>query len=187
MENKGDQVKNGISFITIILAILVLLFHLLPGNVCGEENEFKVVSTTPEDGEEGVSSSTTISIVFSSPVNESTLIYSSFIVMNTLDGDYFDSGISYDNTTYTVTLDNFEHHGRPGIHRGANMEVKLLNIEDINGNSLVGSDGMAGSNYVFHFEVEEKEEEAGDSPGFDLLILMAAVTFAVAVLYARKR
>ena len=187
MNNKGDQMKNGISFITIISAMFVLLISLLPGNVCGEENEFKVVSTTPEDGEEGVSSSTTISIVFSSPVNESTLIYSSFIVMNTLDGDYFDSGISYDNTTYTVTLDNFEHHGRPGIHRGAHMEVKLLNIEDIDGNPLAGSDGISGSNYEFHFEVEEKEEEDEDSPGFDMLMLIAAVTFAVAVLCPRKR
>lgn len=189
--------KNGISFITIISAMFVLLIFLLPGNVCGEENEFKVVSTIPEDGAEDASSSTRITIRFSAPVNESTLINNNFIVMNTLDGDYFDGEISYDNFTHTVNLSNFkergeEHHeeneeeeGR--IHRGAHIEVKLLNIKDVNGNPLVGSDGMPGSNYIFHFKVEEKEEKDGDSPGFGLLVLLAAVLFTVAVSYARKR
>jgi len=167
---------------------LALILLIVPGIVLAQGGEFKVVSTAPADGAKDVPETSSIVIRFSDAVNESTLVKENFIIMNTLDDDFFDSEISYDNTTYTLTLANFEHHGRSGIHRGAHIEVKLLNIKDIYGNALVGSDGIPGSNYVFNFDVEKRAEEE-DSPGFGLLmaVLVVGVVLSCGILKRLKK
>ncbi len=182
------KIKIGLGIV-----VALALFNVLEPASAANDREFNVVSTTPVDGSKDVSVDTSVSITFSAPANESTLTAANFIVMNTHDGDFFDGDISYDNPTFTVILSNFSFRGGGqlegggGLHRGANIVVKLLNIEDIYGNKLVGSDGIAGSNFEFHFDVEPRETEADeDSPGFGLLAVIIGVVAVMALMRLAK-
>ena len=174
--------------------IAVMAFFCVLGTpVTADEGEFTVLSTTPANGSRDIPSTTSVSISFSASANESTIAPANFIVLNTHDGDFFDGEISYDNATYTVMISNFSFRGGGqlegggGLHRGANIVVKLLNVKDIYGNKLIGSDGIAGSNYEFHFDVEPREKDAGeDSPGFGLFVVIIGF-FAVMAVSRRVR
>jgi len=182
------KMKIGIGVIATLAFLCVL-----GSTSAAEEIEFKVLSTDPADGSNNVPITASVSITFSAPVNESTLVAANFIVMNTHDGDYFDGLISYDNTTYTVTISDFSFRddghleGGGGLHRGANIVVKLLNIEDVDGNKLLGSDEISGSNYEFHFNVVPRATDEEDSPGFGLLAAILIVVSVMALIgLARK-
>jgi len=163
-----------------------------------DEQDFTVVSTTPAEGAEDVSQMTSVVIKFSHAVNESTLTDSNIIIMNTGDGDIFEGDIVYDNTTFEVTISNLEHahgggqhyeddDGPEGIHSGASIEVKLLNVLATDGRRLVGSGSNPGDNYIFNFNVEKKEEKKEDSPGFGLIPVLVAAWLIGLVLHRKRK
>jgi len=159
--------------------------------------DFTVVSTTPAEGAEDVSKMTSIIIRFSDAVNESTMISSNIIIINTGDQDVFEGDIEYDNSTFEVTISNLEHahdggqhyeddDGPEGIHPGAAIEVKLLNVLSADGRPLVGTSGNPGDNYILNFNVEKDGKEE-DSPGFGLIPVLAITSLIVFALYRKRK
>ncbi len=189
--------RTGTYTAILISAIMILGVAALIAGGEGTRNEadFTIVTTRPVNGATNVPADSSIVIKFSAPVNDTALSISNFIIMNTGDGDIFEGEVSYDNTTYEVTISNMYHHregsqnysGREdqgGIHKGATIEVKIINVVSADGKPLIGSTGNPGDNYIFNFEVEPREADE-DSPGFGLIA--AFLVIALVVVLARKR
>ncbi|MDP6156234.1 MAG: Ig-like domain-containing protein [Candidatus Thermoplasmatota archaeon] len=183
---KGDyfgacRIKT-INKISLVVTPVPVLLCVLGAEAASEDSKIQVVSTDPANGSKNLPASTSVSISFSTPINVSTLGAANFIVMNIHDSGLFDGEITYDNSTNTVTISKFTFRvgGQlgegGGLHRGANLMVKLLNIEGMDGHKLEGTDAIPGSNYEFHFDVDPRgKNEMEDSPGLGLHISIIAI------------
>ena len=194
----GDNMKQGRVFLISMGILLSLALTSIIPAAAAIEQDFTVVSTTPAEGAKDVPQMTEVVIKFSDAVNESTLTDSNIIIKNTGDGDIFQGDIVYDDTTFEVTISNLEHahgggqqyeddDGPEGIHSGASIEVKLLNVLAADGRQLVGSSGNPGDNFILNFNVEKKDEKKEDSPGFGLISVLVAASLIGFVLYRKRK
>ncbi len=195
------DILRHFSFGFVVLFFAVSLCSALSSPICAQSEDGlpTVVSTTPDEGAEGVASDATISIVFSKPMNASSFSRETVKAVNPHDGDVFAGDIEYDNATYTMTFKPTGTEGEggapgeiagPGFHYLANIEFTVSSfVEDVYGNQLDGQGIGHPSDFVLHFEVEKHPSDPIGLPVplYCMMVIAVIVVVIIAVILTHRK